>query len=744
MSIADTAQIAQPQPLLDGVMDLQPEHLRQTRSQIAALVAEIAVAAKTYRDQNAFFQLALERLREAMGGIGGAVWKYTADGRGLLLADHQLPEILLEEPNKQLRSGCVVSSVEVQCMDDIEQRLDSMQSLELFNDDEATQQIQSNESLKSQRPSESHLAILRVLDNEKQPTLIPPSTNPPPGRPPNETPYCLIYAPVSIEAGESIWLQAITLPAGGPTVYRGYLRFVVQVADILTDFLKSNRLRELTQSKLQVETAHSILSAIDDHRTKHDQLAPNSRYADDPEAAIVSRAIMRCLGADEAFFVYRSKTSKVVCYGPRANGLRITEHSEAATVLRRFADSFAGSTKSNCACWIDRDQDKAHSLFEVFGCGAMSWLPIHIKPADKASNSYFMALLVLWYDTDTRFERDVLEDQLRGAAINARLGLQYTNASNVHQALHEITVGTRRTSLLKRFCYSSKVRVIALLLILAVTCAIPVPMTLTAPATLVPREMQILYAPTTGVVDQVFVTYGQSIEVGQPVLQLKSDALDNEYESLVAERLENEQRRRDIELQLLRSNELTSQQRSSLEGEIQTLQVLAKSQAEHSALIEKQIEKLRICSKIKGVVGTWQVDSELNNKPVVFGQPLVTVYNPEAAWAFEVALQEHDVGHLMKQLSDQVQPKVFCRLDSNPTQLIPVELRTRDSQWILHETTDGTAVVPVYADVESKSIPHLTPGATATVEVVVGNQPVIWVLTRDLVLSLWTRIRLWI
>ncbi len=246
------------------------------------------------------------------------------------------------------------------------------------------------------------------------------------------------------------------------------------------------------------------------------------------------------------------------------------------------------------------------------------------------------------------------------------------------------------------------------------------------------------------IVDEVNVKYGQSIALGEPVLRIKSDQLENEYEALVAEQIENEQRRKEIELHLLRSSDLTIQQRSSLEGELQTLQVVAKTHAERISLLQQQLERLVVRAKFQGIVGTWNIDTQLANKPVAFGQTLATIYDPESEWEFELELEEKDLSAFLSHTESNKSPVIKCRMDVDPLHLIDLQWTSQSHQFVLHKTSDGRLVVPILATVDVKQVHQLTPGATATAEIVTGKQPIIWVLTRDLILNTWAKVRLWI
>jgi hypothetical protein len=727
---------------MEGVLDLQSEHLQQTRSQIMALVAEIAAAARTQQNRHAFFSLALSRLRESMGAQGAAIWQLDNQSQWTVSASLMLPDELLASGDQTIAT--VSQTSPFTSTGEIESRLESielMASEDYLNDPfaEDTNAVQTN------TPSAAHAAILDVLQAEQQPTLVPPSTvltaN---GRPPNPLPYCLVYAPIAIEATKTVfWLQAVVAPSGGPATHRGYLRFVVQIADLIGDFLRADQLRQLQREKGIFDAAQQILEDLDRVHMECGQTSNGARSLGESEEAVVAKSVMQWAQADEAFFVYQAAGQSRLRIGAKANDMRLAEHGTASIELKSFFKHLVGSSIADQPQLLNQSNDQERLLHELFGAQAIGWLPIISQQSTRKANTECVAIILLWYQSEHRIEPDILAEKLADIAPVARVAIRYAKASPAGTITNSL-IAPKRRSMLRRLANNSLARLGILVTLFVAACCIPVPLTLTAPATLVPARLQTIYAPASGTIDAVLVRYGQNVQADQPILRIKSADIENEYESLVAERLENEQRSRDIQLQLLRSNELTAQQRSSLEGEAQTLSVILRTQNERVALIEKQLASLEITAQEKGVVGTWKIDTMLHHKPVLLGQPLAMIYDPEAEWGFEIELAEKDLGAFITHMANTHSPKLRCRLDSAPLNYIDVQVQSDYRQIVLHRNSDGAAIAPIYASVDPKLVSQLTPGASGTVELTVGKQPIAWVLTRDFVLNAWAKLRLWI
>ena len=202
------------------MLDLQPEHVRQTRAQIENFVGQIAAAGKTLTDHQAFFDLALDRLQQAMGASSVGLWRQRSchDELGsshtwTAIASRELPESLCND---------FAAATNVDASEHAEGQIELAQALLL----QATLDDQSA-SLTQPTASTSLSRLLDCVDREGTAVLVPPSTVDIPGiRPSNPTNQSLIFAPIHDEkSGVIWWLQVAQNPAGGPATHRGYLRF---------------------------------------------------------------------------------------------------------------------------------------------------------------------------------------------------------------------------------------------------------------------------------------------------------------------------------------------------------------------------------------------------------------------------------------------------------------------------------------------------------------------------------------
>ena len=240
-------------------LQLDSAFVQQTKDQIRTVVEAIATLAHSPMEPQDFVKTALPKIANAMGASAAALWQHLPDNRWCLLGSYNLPPVLMKSQDEEKESGAetgvALSSFE---------RLDFLESQ--LRD--ATQPLQASEPLdaseQGQQPSESHLSILNAVARERQPILIPPCEallNR--DRPANPTSELLIYAPLMLskEMGR-FWLQVVQSPSGGPASQRGYLRFVAQMADLMSDYFRSHRLRVFERDREYLSLAEHVMHEL--------------------------------------------------------------------------------------------------------------------------------------------------------------------------------------------------------------------------------------------------------------------------------------------------------------------------------------------------------------------------------------------------------------------------------------------------------------------------------------------------
>ena len=286
---------------------------------------------------------------------------------------------------------------------------------------------------------------------------------------------------------------------------------------------------------------------------------------------------------------------------------------------------------------------------------------------------------------------------------------------------------------------------------LGLVLAFPVPIRMHATAVLVPLVQQHLHAPMDATVDKVFVAFGQSVKLGEPLVQLKSPSLQEEYDRSVAGQRRNSQRVEELEDSVLRDPKLSPSDRERLEAERNTIRSTQAIEAKRIASLQSQLNSLVVRANIDGVVATWNLKETLIDRPIREGQLLMTLHESTSAWMFEAALPERDAQDFRTAMEKNDNLTV-ATLTNFPQTEVPVHFlrtskpRIESAQPIQGSTASNSAMLRIRFEVEDDAIPReaAIAGATARISIPNGRGPLIWALGKDFATKLWTRVQLWI
>jgi hypothetical protein len=298
-----------------------------------------------------------------------------------------------------------------------------------------------------------------------------------------------------------------------------------------------------------------------------------------------------------------------------------------------------------------------------------------------------------------------------------------------------------------------RVRTLALaglLLAMLGVLAIPVPIQIEATATLAPQSVQEIFAPEEGVVTDVLVRHGQRVRAGDICIQMSSPKLMAEKDQTLAAHAKTEQRQREVNDRLLRDRSLSPQQRDALESERTALEEIHALELSTLALIESQCNSLSVIAPRDGVIETWDIESNLRDRPLRLGQWLFTIRDESSGWVFETDVPEHKLEELSR--SSDKSPRAFARLLASPQSIIPLEL-DKSMPWRTQRFSNGsdrsTSKRESLVSIKLKPnepipIDLAMTGAGARVAIETGRGPLGWALVKDFVQDLIYRMKMWI
>lgn len=710
----NTATLGGHESLVDrrSPLPLDNAFVQQTKDQIRVIVQSIASLANSIVEPRVFADNALTKVLQAMGAIGAGLWQRMPDSSWRLVSGVNLPQALVSDTTYELKH-------------------------------------ESNRD-----PSVAHRLILDAVAGERQPILIPPGdVLLQRDRPTNPTSDLLMYAPLTTNEKQSdYWLQVVQSPSGGPSSQRGYLRFVAQMADLFGDYFRTYRLRIFERDREYLTLAERTM----------DELSTSVH---------VKRGLAQMMGsirdhaqADHAFLLLRTRrfgrwrvvaASGLIDIDHRATGIEQIERI-ATQLNTQLADGGTLQNQAHQLSTNDRDPDLS-SFFLTFSVTHAGWtkpLRSHLSAQARTKphtlpSKQDVAVLTLWSGAS-----HPPSDIGQQSSLIVRLGLSALQIPWWKSALRESNeVASNMPSIMNPTTWPRVAFWAAGLILTVLILSIPVPIRLHATAVLVPAEQQHIYAPWDAVVEKVFVDHGQEVKAGMPVLQLRSQSLQAEYDSILVQQTRNEQRMSDIESKLLRETSLTSAQRDDLEGERKSLAAVQAVERKLVRRFQSQIDAMLIVAKLDGTVATWNVKSNLRDRPIRTGQWLMSIHQADSKWMLEAVLPEHNAQELKESIAAN-NPDPVATMTGSPEQKVHI----RFNQETLPRIDTVASGVPIEFDSHSNSVLRLrfdvdgatlpenvaTAGATARVSIPNGTGPLAWALGKDFVRRAITQIRLWI
>lgn len=702
-----------------GVAALDSPLVQQTKTEIRTLAAEIGELAHSQIEPEDFYHGFLPRLCVAMGGTAAAVWKVESQEVSQLEAGHLLPPELLSGRN----------------------------------------------------PSEAHARILRCVIAEGQAILVPPNTvTVDADRPTNPLEDALVIVPVRVRDDIDFILEVAQRPAGGPAAQRGYLRFVAQMADLLADYLRRLQLRRLAEREDQLSLTEDWLLTI----TQAGDDAARCRLACD--------AIAELLDAEQALWIENSKRPKLKAIRGMT---RVDPRSEYVGATRDFlqqktAEEFVwyhatdrrgggqavgseNESKSLPSSQLKSPPDSLLSvsvdrLCELTGCRRL----LVLTPPKSA-----YCILLAYHANCVSLEQSTTEWQDRTQRLAAAIsGLVATSPSGSRLARLPFWNGPQSVSDARPKAIQVGLTRMALVALFSVIALFPVPQQISATGILQPVAKNPYYAPADAIVSEVFVESGQEVSAEQPLVQLTSQTLRDQIDRLEGEIRSAKARLDHLNHLLNRGNDLSARESDRLEGELQQLRIDRASNQRQLQILKEQESDLLVVAQQTGIVSSWDLRNRLLNRPVTGGELLVTTYRPEGNWQLELSIPDHRTGMVAEAMekpaaaladagkhgpsqaagprsSGHTGARVRFSLSSHPDELHEGVLTQLSSHAIRSGSSgDERTIVLAQARLSADELPLKKDGAVARATIDCGRVPAVWLVFRDAVWAISSRLKM--
>jgi hypothetical protein len=490
----------------------------------------------------------------------------------------------------------------------------------------------------------------RLIQNGKA-ELVPPMSGSAETGEANPTKYLLVTSPLVSSKGPVGLLEVFQRGQTPPEAQRGYLRFVEHMAKLIGDWIKGHTLQE-------VSTRQELWQQSDQFaRLVHDNLDLKDT------AFTIANEGRRLIDCDRvSVAMLKGGKAKVVAISGQDS---IETRSNNVQALGNLATRVIHSGEP---LWYDGStedlppqlEEAIEDYVDLSHGRTVAVLPIR-QPERKLEGD----ILAERNETnEARVRREIIgaliveqiETQLSRETLEGRVDLVYEHAARAlsnsmdHSNILFMPLWRFLDRCLWMFRGSALPRTLSILGLIGAALAsmfiIPMDFDLQGNGKLKPTVERQVFAHADGEVEQVYIKHGDTVAENQPLVKLKNNELEQQIQTTRGQYKQSLQQAYELKRQLNSSTTLTEAERIRLQQDYnQAEQEAVNRNAELNLLVERQ-SKLQRLSPINGLITTWDVEKVLNARPVVTGQVLMSVADPEGPWEVEVLMPEKRMRYL--------------------------------------------------------------------------------------------------
>jgi hypothetical protein len=580
-------------------MKVDEESIEKTKQQIKALVTEIQDLSKSSVPAEEYYPEVLQRIIQALAAAGGAIWLFDQD-RDLRLTYH----------------------------------------------------INCNSMMEESEDSQRHHRLMQRIANSGQSLLVPPFSGTTDGEGEgNPTKYLLIIAPLKGETQTEGLIEIFQRPEAPVKTQQGYLKFLLQMATVVGDWVKGHELRQLGSRQMlwqQADTfARSTHESLDLRQTCY-TLANEGR---------------RLIGCDRvSVAILRGNRCKVEAISGQDT---IENRSNIVAALNKLATRVC---RAGEPLWHDgKTEDLPPQIEEAveeyvdlsYGRN-IAVLPLREPQKNQPSTASATGQL----DRDNAHRGRVIgaliieqiESNLPIEVLRARSDLVYEHGTRAvanslsHSSLFLMplwrTLG--KVSWLTSGSRLWKTMAVTTGLILAglFLTFFQIDFDLKAEGSLKPDVIANIFAKVDGEVTQLHVKHDQRVAIGSPLVDMKNEELRSELKKTEGEATVTAKRIEDHEKELS-SRTLKDEERLKLGGDKNELVVTLANLIDRAKIQREKSNSLNLVSPINGIVMTWDVDQVISiGRPVATGNLLLEIADLDQPWHLQVLMPEKRMRHL--------------------------------------------------------------------------------------------------
>jgi multidrug efflux pump subunit AcrA (membrane-fusion protein) len=535
-----------------------------------------------------------------------------------------------------------------------------------------------------------------------------------------------------------------------PATYRGCEQFLTAVCELAADFHAFRELRQLREG----DSYRGELLRLG--RQAHSQLALSET------AYTVANEGRGLVGCDRlSVLIARGRRCRLLA----TSGVsRIERRSGAARRLAQVAELVRRTNEA--AYYADGHSDGLPPVAEALEQHAeesharqIAAIPIHwpdkatlreneeSHPRSKGSRRSRPEFVIVAEQFDARaVERDRLVEvgQVCATALYNALEFDRLPLSWLMRPLgavkHQFAAHLPRTLF-----------VLAAIAALAVTLVkLPADFNVEATGTLQPIERRNVFAPRSGLVDEVLVGHGADVKQGDPLVRMRDPQLDLEMKRVDGE-LETAQRQLEA-VRATRTNravrDATPTDAYRLSAEERELQQRLANLRREQELLQAERQTLVVTAPIAGRVLTWDLSHRLSARPVERGEVLLSVADLADKWELQLDVPDDRIGYVLAaQQAIQTDLPVRFKLSSDDREKHEGHIAEVCQTANVAEPADAAPSPEVLVRVALDKLElseaarrELRPGVSARAQIACGQRPIGYVWFHDV----WDAVIEWI
>lgn len=672
-----------------------PVSVREFRDEIESVVQEMARLAESAVPPAEFFQAFLTRVVSVLGSASGAVWMVRSSG--------------------ELEAVC--------------------------------QMERTANGLQPGKEQRHHAALLSKAMAGGRTLVIPPRSGSVSEEMGNPSDHLLLVAPLRLQQQPvgviEVWQRAdATLP-----MQRGYVRFLNQMSDLAADYLKTQRLHELADRQAYWQQLDGFLKTI--HRSL--RLRPTSY-------AVVNEG-RRLIGCDRLSLAIGTGRSAQIT---TISGLDSIDRR--ASEVRRLNLLARAVLRTGEPLWHIGENPEIPPQIDN-----------QLQPYLDLSHARMLAVVPLFppaldADSPPRRRRPIgaliveqFSENRPGPKLRSRTETvtQHCAAALAHAIEYDSLPLLALWRILARLGWLlGGGRLLWTLLIATLFCGgifalatVPADFEVAARGKLQPVVRRDIFARIDGDVVEVPVVHGQMVQPGDLLAKLASNDLAEELQQLLGRQRTNQEQISSTNKRLLDSargseSRLSPADEARLAGDLLALKQEAENILRELEVFHEQQKRLQVIADQSGQVVTWKVQEQLERRPVVRGQVLMTLAQPDGPWELELYVPERRLKHILAAESEPHEPgdrpplDVVFALSSHPGAEFHGEV-VEIEQTAEVRGEEGNTILARVA-VNKEELPHLHDQTTVTARLYCGRRSLGYVWFCDLVETVQSKVLFWL